>query len=114
MTKYIIKPNEIEPVENPANKGVYLTHFFGSADNDRLNNAEVSIDPGCKIAPHIHDSAIEFIYIVRGTGEVHMNGECEAAVPGLMMMAPSGTEHAVVNTGDEPLVLLATFTPPVR
>ncbi|MBF0549667.1 MAG: cupin domain-containing protein [Deltaproteobacteria bacterium] len=112
MTAKIITTGEF--VNHPHNEGVYLKHFFGRADNDRLNNVEVKIEPGCRIAPHVHDNSTEFFYIVSGVGEFLIDGQWSAIKPGDAMIAPQGEEHGLINTELEPLVIFSTFSPPIR
>jgi len=99
---------------HPANTGVFLKHFFGKGDNDRLNNLEVLIVPGCQIAPHKHDAAGEYFYVVSGEGEFMDGDEWLPIAKGSAFKAPMGVTHAVKNTGKEPLLLLSTFSPPTR
>ena len=103
-----------EFVNHPKEKGVYLKHFFSSADNDRLNNLEVKIEPGCQISQHVHDNSSEFYYVVDGSGEFFIDGQWKSVKKGDAMKAPTGEEHGLKNTGNELLVLLSTFSPPIR
>jgi mannose-6-phosphate isomerase-like protein (cupin superfamily) len=106
--------NEVKSVEHPSNKGVYLKHFFSSNENDRLNNAEVTITKGSMIAPHIHEASSEFFYVVSGRGYAYFNGEWIKAYKGDCLMAKTGEEHGFRNDEDENLVLFCTFSPYIK
>ena len=102
---------DAEFVKHPTQEGVFLKHFFGKADNDRLNNLEVNIVPGFQIAPHVHEGSTEFFYVVSGSGEFLDDTEWCPIQKGDAFKAPAGMTHAVKNTGNKTLVLLSTFSP---
>ncbi len=103
-----------EFAKHPKDEGVYVKHFFSSADNDRLNNLEVKIQPGCQISPHIHDNSTEFYYVVSGTGEFLVNNQYIQVQKGDALKAPLGQEHGFKNNSGEELVLFSTFSPPIK
>jgi quercetin dioxygenase-like cupin family protein len=113
MSEKIIRDSEVGP--HPKHPGVFLRHYFCGEDNGRLNNLELRIDPGFGIPPHIHDQATEFFYIISGTGEFLIDGEWHEVGPGQACKAPTDEEHGFrVAAEGEPLLMLATFSPPVR
>lgn len=73
----------------------------------------VQIDVGREIAPHTHDIQIETFYVISGRGEGLVGEERRTMEPGAWASVPPGVVHALRNTGDEPLELLAIFTPPL-
>ena len=104
----------VDYVNHPQAEGVYLKHFYSSADNDRLSNVEVRIEPGCRIGPHIHEQTTEFYYLVEGEGDFLIDGQWHPVRKGYAMKVPPGEEHAIVNTGSGSLVIFSTFSPPNR
>ena len=94
--------------------GVYLKHYFGSADNDQLNNLEIFILPNFAIEPHVHEDSAEFFYIVEGQGEFWHEGNWIAVEKGDTIFAPKNTEHGIRNRGKEPLIAFATISPPIE
>jgi quercetin dioxygenase-like cupin family protein len=112
MSEKILSTEEY--VNHPKEIGVKMKHFFSNADNDRLNNLEVRIDPGCQISQHIHDNSSEFYYVVDGSGDFFINGQWSQVKKGDAMKAPMGEEHGLKNTGHEPFILFSTFSPPTR
>jgi mannose-6-phosphate isomerase-like protein (cupin superfamily) len=102
-------------VKHPTQEGVFMKHFFSKADTgERLNNVEINIVPGFQIAPHAHENASEFFYVVSGQGEFLDDTEWTVVKKGDAFKAPVGMTHAIKNTGNEILVLFSTFSPPVR
>ena len=100
--------------KNESYEGVYMKHFFNKEDNDRLNNFELLIVPGFEITPHIHEGSTEFFYVVSGHGEFLDETEWRAIKKGDAFKAPMGKTHALKNTGNEPLLFFATFSPAIR
>jgi mannose-6-phosphate isomerase-like protein (cupin superfamily) len=103
-----------EYIKHPKEDGVFLKHFYSNADNDRLNNLEVKIDPGFQIAPHIHENSTEFYYVVSGSGQFLNNGEWLPINKGDALKAPMGMAHGIKNTSQEVLKLFSTFSPAIR
>ena len=109
-----IKSNAVF-VKHPTQEGVFMKHFFSKDEtNNCLNNLEVNIVPDFQIAPHIHDNAGEFFYVVDGEGEFLDNTEWIPIRKGDAFQAPMGMTHAIKNTGRETLVLFSTFSPPTK
>lgn len=69
-------------------------------------------EPGESSSLHNHPGSEEINYIVRGSGKVLSDGEEEEFGPNSFMFIPKGVFHRHVNTGDEPLWLTFTYTPP--
>ena len=102
-------------VKHPTQEGVFMKHLFDGADTDgRMNDLEVNIVPGYEIAPHKHDNASEFFYVISGSGEFLDDTVWNNVKKGDAFKAPQGMTHAVKNTGTETLVLLSIFSPSVR
>jgi mannose-6-phosphate isomerase-like protein (cupin superfamily) len=100
--------------KHPTFEGVYMKHFFGKEDNDRLNNLEVLIVPNFEIGPHTHENSTEFFYVVSGQGEYLDDMEWKIIRKGDAFKAPQGITHAFRNTGREALLLFSTFSPSIR
>lgn len=45
-------------------------------------------------------------YIISGTGKAICDGVEEDLKQGVMHICPKGSEHAIINTGEEDLVML--------
>lgn len=62
--------------------------------------------------PHAHERMEELLYIVEGEGKTWIEGDIFEVGPGDTVFYPPGQRHMTVNTGDEPLKLLAFFPHP--
>lgn len=65
-----------------------------------------SIHKGGSIGSHIHNTSDDINYVISGTGQAMCNGVKEELVAGVCHICPKGSEHSIINTGDDDLVLL--------
>ena len=75
----------------------YVTQFIGFIEKS-------------KAPPHTH-TYDEVIYILDGTGIVHIDGGAHPIAAGDSVYLPPGSVHCLENPGDEPLALLGVFCP---
>lgn len=108
-----IQANQIDWVKHPAYKGVYLKHLIrGEQTNGQFSCHMVKIDPGCTLEMHIHAEQWELHEVIEGTGRCSLDGSMVPYGAGQMTVIPCGTPHEV-TAGNEGLVLLAKFIPPL-
>jgi len=68
--------------------------------------------PGQGHERHNHPDADEVLYVLAGAGDQMVDdGEPFAVRPGQAIWIPKAQFHSTVNTGWEPLVLLAIYAP---
>jgi mannose-6-phosphate isomerase-like protein (cupin superfamily) len=84
----------------------------GSTTAHRLGMAEIVLAPYAGGPPqHRHAGHDEGFYVVSGTVRF-TSGEKSFDVPAqTLVMVPPGAPHTFANPGDEPAVILNTFTP---
>ena len=87
-----------------------LTHLTGSGvqKNARLL-AEITLNPGCSIGYHKHDSETEYFFILSGTGIVNDEGKETEIKQGDSVITGNGASHSIKNTGSVPLVFHAVI-----
>ncbi len=84
----------------------------GSTTAHRLGIAEITIAPRTAGPPqHRHGRHDEGFYVVSGRAEFTVGDQTHLAPAGTLVMVPPGAPHTFANPGDEPAVLLNTFTP---
>jgi pimeloyl-ACP methyl ester carboxylesterase/mannose-6-phosphate isomerase-like protein (cupin superfamily) len=84
----------------------------GSTTGHRLGMGEITVAPHTDGPPqHRHARHDEGFYVVSGTARFTVGAESYDAPAGSLAMIPPGAPHTFANPGDEPLVLLNTFTP---
>ena len=74
--------------------------------NDFYRIIQTAIHPGGSIGNHKQQSGDDMNYIISGTGRAICDGIEEELRPGVMHICPKGSEHAIINTGEENLVML--------
>ena len=80
----------------------------------RLSLWRQTIAPGVATPPHRHDCE-EVVLVEAGRGELLIDGVAVEFGPDSTLVLPAGRDHQIVNSGDEPLRLLAAFPQtPVR
>lgn len=67
-----------------------------------------TVAPGAATPPHRHDCE-EVVLVESGRGHLHIDGALVEFGPHSTLVLPAGREHQIVNSGDEPLRLLAAF-----
>lgn len=84
----------------------------GGTTAHRLGIGEITIPPHTSGPPqHRHAEHDEGFYVVSGTTRFTVGDTDYDAPAGTLVMVPPGAPHTFANPGDEPAVLLNTFTP---
>jgi mannose-6-phosphate isomerase-like protein (cupin superfamily) len=84
----------------------------GATTGHRLGIGEITVAPHSAGPPqHRHARHDEGFYVVSGTARFTIGATVHDAPAGTLAMIPPGAPHTFANPGDEPLVLLNTFTP---
>jgi mannose-6-phosphate isomerase-like protein (cupin superfamily) len=84
----------------------------GSTTGHRLGIGEITLAPRSAGPPqHRHARHDEGFYVVSGTARFTIGTATHDAPAGTLAMIPPGAPHTFANPGDEPLVMLNTFTP---
>jgi mannose-6-phosphate isomerase-like protein (cupin superfamily) len=84
----------------------------GRTTSHRLGLGEITIAPHTDGPPqHRHAQHDEGFYVVSGTARFTVGDTSHDAPAGTLVMVPPGARHTFANPGDEPTVLLNTFTP---
>ena len=65
-----------------------------------------SVHPGSSIGLHMHETGDDINYVISGTGKAICDGKEEILKTGTCHICKKGSEHNIINTGDEYLVLL--------
>jgi len=71
--------------------------------------ARLELDPGAAIGEHTHTGDEEVYHIISGRGLFTEDGVSAVVGPGDTALTLNGHSHTILNTGDEPLVLLAVI-----
>jgi mannose-6-phosphate isomerase-like protein (cupin superfamily) len=84
----------------------------GTTTSHRLGVGEITIAPHTEgPVQHRHAQHDEGFYVVSGTARFTVGEKSYDAPAGTLVMVPPGAPHTFANPGDEPAVILNTFTP---
>ena len=72
----------------------------------------MTIPPGGEIGEEVHEDTDQILTFVSGTGEARVGPDARAVAQGDLVVVPAGTQHNVVTTGPNPLVLYTVYGPP--
>ena len=75
-------------------------------NDEKYRIIPTTIHPGGSIGFHTQDSGDDLNYIISGTGKAVCDGVEEELRPGVMHICPKGSEHSIINTGEDDLVML--------
>jgi len=67
--------------------------------------------PGECVSEHRHPYSEEFLYVVRGSVVLHVDGETIELRPDTSVMTPKNLRHRLENPGDEPAFLVFHLGP---
>jgi mannose-6-phosphate isomerase-like protein (cupin superfamily) len=106
----VVGPEGGEPtLTGPANVRIIED---GRTTSGRLGMAEIVLAPHTGGPPqHRHRQHDEGFYVVSGTVRFTTGETAFDAPPRTLVMVPPGAPHTFANPGDEPAVMLNTFTP---
>lgn len=110
---YYVKEQEVEGIQLPGRNWKKLI------DPERGNCKNmifgiVTFPPGSDPGTHIHGKEEEIIYVLSGRGETRVGEKIYPLEPGVAVFTEPGVEHGVRTIGNEPLILISVFSPPVK
>ena len=111
MSEYFVEPDDVE--SQLFDWGVLK--WMSTPDvtgGERFSAGVVKLEPGKGHERHTHPDSDEILFVIRGEGEQEVADETRDIEAGDMVFVPEGVEHGTVNTGWEPLLLLAVYAPP--
>ncbi len=72
----------------------------------------MSIPAGGEIGEEIHPDNDQVLYLVEGAGQAIVNGETSNFNAGDLVLVPAGAKHNFKTTGDAPMKVITTYSPP--
>ena len=118
---HLFDVNQLDWADHPTLAGLRIKGLEGRATHPHLSFILVRVAVGGVIPRHVHAIETETALVVSGQGDLLLDldenghaGEVVAWAAGRGASIPPGLYHGVVNTGDEPLEILAIHSPPTR
>ena len=102
---------EIKGTEFPAGRCTrVMLGENGCINGDYFCQGYVMVHPDGSVPEHDH-ATVESYTILRGEGEMTVDGETQAVGPGDFVYVPSGASHGLRNTGKEELHFMFVYAP---
>ncbi len=95
-------------------KATDKVQIINVVQSDTVTINVVRIVEGAGLKHHIHKTHDEMAYVIKGSGQMFINGKWIDVKPGTFHFNPMNKIHATQNTGKEHLVLLSIFTPAMK
>ncbi len=110
---HYVREQEVEGIELP---GRLWKKLIGPENGGCKNMifGVVTLPPGSNPGTHVHAREEEIIYIISGRGETKVGDNIYPLKPGVAVFTEPGIEHGVKTLGDEPMVMISVFSPPVK
>jgi mannose-6-phosphate isomerase-like protein (cupin superfamily) len=74
--------------------------------------AEATLEPGQATERHYHRATEEIYFVIKGSGDMEVDGRAERVRPGDAILIPAGAWHTLVNDGTSELRILCCCVPP--
>ena len=98
--------NDLQPVTMPGMNNGTGTMTVSMYNNEKYRIILTRIHAGGSIGMHTQTSGDDMNYILSGTGKAVCDGVEEDLAAGVMHICPKNSEHSIINTGSDDLVML--------
>jgi len=88
----------------------YFREVLANGEHTQL--VVMSIEVGSEIGEEVHDKEDQILFFTEGEGKAQVGGETQSVEAGDCVLVPAGTVHNFLNTGEVPLKLFTTYSPP--
>jgi len=84
------------------------------SENENTTIYLVRSTEGAGLEPHFHAGHDEAMYVIRGSGQLLVDGQWVDLQPGSIHFNPLGKTHANKHVGADPLIFVSVFTPGMK
>jgi quercetin dioxygenase-like cupin family protein len=107
----VVRLDDVEPIELPQGSWSRMLLTEARVGGNRASLGYSVFTPGTELPPVKHETE-EVAYVVAGSGELRLDGEAVRFREGDALHIPAGVWHAVVNAGDENVIMVFGFPHP--
>ncbi len=107
-----IEDAEVVRIEGDAPRTLYTLIEPNKQNTDRFSMGLEEIDPNSEIPTHSHSEEEEILFVYSGEGKAFVEDQESVLKTGTVIYIPPKVEHRIVNTGDKPLWITWTLSPP--
>ena len=113
MESRLFRGKEMTFAPHPRLANVRMAICITGKDTETVSVCMIDIAPKEGAPIHRHDSQVDSILVISGTGETYVNGRWETIEAGDYIFVPGGEEHGIRNTGHESLRIFVHHSPPM-
>ena len=108
---HLVKLDDLQPFTTL--DGSTIREIAGPSRTPARNQslAEATVPVGGRTIAHYHRTTEELYFFTAGSGRMTLGDDEREVTAGDCVVIPPGQVHQLVNTGDEPLVLLCCCAP---
>ncbi len=99
--------------EHPRFQNIWMKPLYTREENPHASLNMVRVPPGAMINSHSHGTQIETIYILSGEAVMNFEDADHTFLEGSIVAMPVGIRHSLRNEGNQDVLLLTIFTPPL-
>ncbi len=99
--------------EHPKYQGVRIAKMVTSQQSAQAGVSMLEIASGIEIPIHTHDTQIDSIHVLEGSGKAYINEDWKPIGAGDYIFVPAKEEHGVKNDGQAMLKLFIVHSPPL-
>ncbi len=114
MREKALHVDDFPEEEHPNHYKVFIRTVLTGQEHGYLSLHRTRVEVGGEIRPHKHGLHTETYFIISGEATGLLGDKELKFTPGSVGYAPPGTLHSLKNIGNEPLELIAIFTPPLK
>ena len=98
---------EVRVITLPERAQLFFPILAGPPETGSMESAVVTLEPGKSVGVHNTEGYEELLVPLTGEGELRVTGKPAIAIKkGCAVYSPPGTEHDVVNTGNDVLTYI--------
>lgn len=100
----------IKNIKEIAKENTNFRHVLETGTNTQV--VVMSIPVGGDIGEEVHPDNDQVLYLVKGTGKVILDSEEMPYEKNDLVLVRAGTKHNFINTGEEDMKIITTYSPP--
>ncbi len=100
----------VKDINSQAKNNAYFRQVLQTGKNTQV--VIMSIPAGEDIGMEVHPDNDQVLYLLSGQGKVVINGEEADFAEGDLALVNAGNMHDFINTGDQPMKIITTYSPP--
>lgn len=100
----------IKDIKGKAKENTYFRQVLETGEHTQV--VIMSIPSQGEIGMEVHEKEDQVLYFVEGKGKAILNNEESEIEEGDIVLVRSGTQHNFINTSEEDLKIITTYSPP--